>query len=284
MKISKVPLRIDFAGGTTDIQPFPRKYGGAVLNAAINYYVNGWLKTNQGITLQYSCHAPTHSGLGTSTAMSLAWLSLILKKHNPRILADKVLEIEHDIGLTSGKQDQYTSVLGGINFLQFLDDKVKVTRLNLPQSTVSRLESNFLICYNKNLKRFVDLNRVVVKKLNQGNPIVINSLKNMKRIAFEMKKTLEKKQFAEFAELMNEEWHYRSKMFPTFASKEINLLVKKCLENGALGAKVLGSCNGGVVLAYCDNKTKLKQSLSRLKNIKYFDFKFDFKGLQVHTI
>ena len=43
MKIKKLisPVRIDFGGGTTDISPFKDKYGGCVLNAAINRYVEG---------------------------------------------------------------------------------------------------------------------------------------------------------------------------------------------------------------------------------------------------
>ena len=36
VKRVKAPVRIDFGGGTTDVQPFPKMYGGAVLNAAIN--------------------------------------------------------------------------------------------------------------------------------------------------------------------------------------------------------------------------------------------------------
>jgi len=41
IKRARVPVRIDFGGGTTDIYPFTHTYGGAVLNAAINKYVSG---------------------------------------------------------------------------------------------------------------------------------------------------------------------------------------------------------------------------------------------------
>ncbi|MHA1380642.1 MAG: GHMP family kinase ATP-binding protein [Candidatus Helarchaeota archaeon] len=47
---SKAPLRISFAGGGTDVPPFPEKEGGCVLNATINKYAYGSLKPrNDGI-------------------------------------------------------------------------------------------------------------------------------------------------------------------------------------------------------------------------------------------
>ena len=42
---SKVPLRISFGGGGTDISPYKDEKGGLVLNATIDKYAYGTLKT-----------------------------------------------------------------------------------------------------------------------------------------------------------------------------------------------------------------------------------------------
>ena len=63
---SKAPLRISFAGGGTDVPPYPQQRGGVVLNATINKYAYGTLiptndKTLTVQSLDYDVVAKYHS-------------------------------------------------------------------------------------------------------------------------------------------------------------------------------------------------------------------------------
>jgi D-glycero-alpha-D-manno-heptose-7-phosphate kinase len=49
---AKAPLRISFAGGGTDVPPFPEQEGGLVLNATINRYAYGTLRPRDDESIQ----------------------------------------------------------------------------------------------------------------------------------------------------------------------------------------------------------------------------------------
>jgi D-glycero-alpha-D-manno-heptose-7-phosphate kinase len=49
---AKAPLRVSFAGGGTDVAPFPEREGGLVLNATINRYAYGTLRPRRDEDIQ----------------------------------------------------------------------------------------------------------------------------------------------------------------------------------------------------------------------------------------
>jgi D-glycero-alpha-D-manno-heptose-7-phosphate kinase len=53
---AKAPLRISFAGGGTDVPPFPAQQGGLVLNATINRYAYGTLRPRKDDSIQIHSH------------------------------------------------------------------------------------------------------------------------------------------------------------------------------------------------------------------------------------
>src|SRR5436190_18973731 len=48
---AKAPLRVSFAGGGTDVPPFPEREGGLVLSATINRYAYGALRPREDETI-----------------------------------------------------------------------------------------------------------------------------------------------------------------------------------------------------------------------------------------
>ncbi len=272
IKQVKAPVRIDFAGGTTDISPFKDKYGGAVLNAAINKYVIGKLvATDKKVNLQYSGDIPTSSGLGTSGVMNLVWLALVLKTKNKIELAERVYDLEKAIGIIGGKQDQYAGALGGINFLEFKREKVKITRLNLSKKIIKELENKLVLVYTGKPHLSTDTNKAMIDNLKKGKNV--KNLLAIKEIAKEMKNYLLKGNLEGFAELMNKETDEREKLHKSMLrTKEV---IKTGLANGASAAKICGSGGGGSILFFGDKK-KLKKKFGR----KIIDFKFDFNGLR----
>ena len=111
---SRVPLRIDLAGAWTDVPIFARVHAGAVVNAAINQYVEGRLESQSnpdagqpGIRISYESSLPSGAGLGGSAALNVCWLSLISTIHESdpqwrRELAEKAFDLEKLLGIVGG--------------------------------------------------------------------------------------------------------------------------------------------------------------------------------------
>ncbi len=282
LKIKKfmAPVRIDFGGGTTDISPFKDKYGGCILNAAINRYVVGELRVDSKKThLEYTGNIPTSSGLGTSGVMNLVWLSLISqggKKLDDKYkiqLAETTYKLEQAMGLVGGKQDQYAGALGGINFMEFKKDKVTVQRLNLKKDFIKKLEDKLVLVYTGKPHFSGNTNKAMMDNLKKGKNN--ENLLRIKRITIEMKNALLNQDLEKFSQLMNEETKERTKLHESIVPKKTQEIIKLAMNNGAIAAKVCGSGGGGSILFFGDKK-KLKQKFK--DNV--IDFKFDFKGLR----
>jgi D-glycero-alpha-D-manno-heptose-7-phosphate kinase len=263
------------------MSPFKDKYGGCVLNAAINRYVIGELIVDSKKThLEYTGNVPTSSGLGTSGVMNLVWLGLISQRKDnfdldyKRKLAETVYKMEQAMGLVGGKQDQYASAFGGINFMEFKKDDVKIERLNLSKEFIKELESKLILVYTGKPHFSGNSNKAMMDNLRKGKNN--SNLIKIKKIAIDMKKALLNKDMNKFAELMNEETRERKRLDKSIIPENIQNIIDFGMENGAIAAKVCGSGGGGSIL-FLGNKQKLKRKFGE----KIIDFKFDFDGLRI---
>jgi len=275
IKKIRAPVRIDFAGGTTDIKEFASKYGGAVLNAAINHYVFGKLtKSNSGTRLEYHADIPTSSGLGTSSAMNVVWLALITHIKDKKKIAESVFKIEQASKESSvnGKQDQYASAFGGINYLEFIGDEVKISQVKLKKEFIKKLESKLILVYSGESHYSGNSNKAMIDNLLKGK--VTDNLLRIKAIAGEMKDALLNEDLNSFSDLMNQETEERRKLSETTLSPQLKSIIDNGVKNGASGAKICGSGGGGSILFFGD-KARLKRYFGK----KAIEFKFDFSGL-----
>jgi len=274
IKKVRAPVRIDFAGGTTDIYPFTHKYGGAVLNAGINRYVKGEMfTTSKNIGLKYKGDVPTSSGLGTSGVMNLVWLALISKVKDKKILAEDVYDLEQSMELVGGKQDQYAGAFGGINLWEFKKDKVIKNEIKLGDNFIKEFESKLVLVYTGKPHFSGDTNKSAIDFLKKRKNI--QNLLKLKEIAKKMAKSLVKKDLYEFASLMNQETMERRMLHKSIVGSHLQKYIDKGMKNGAIAAKVCGSGGGGSVLFFTDNRERLEKVFGS----KVIQFKFDFKGI-----
>lgn len=144
----RCPVRIDLAGGWSDVPAYCNLKSGEVVNVAINHYVTAKkiIDKNRRMTVQYSTEIPIGSGLGTSGAMNVALLAAIAGEGRElEEIAELAFQFESLLGNTGGRQDQWASTFGGINHLTFRGDTVEIKRLDPSIEFCTWLQNHLLL-------------------------------------------------------------------------------------------------------------------------------------------
>ena len=306
---SRAPVRVDFAGGWTDVGLFAQGAGGAVVNATINHYVEGHLEAEEsdhpllmstlaapgiaraggeGLRVEYSSDLPSGSGLGTSSALNVVWLSL-LKSHvecdeDRARLAELAYQLESLLGIMGGKQDQYASAFGGFNHMRFGPEKeaVQVERLNVTPDMVQELESRLVLCYTGKQRLSGNIHENVWGQFRRGATSTVNALYAMRDCAHQMRRVLLEGNADAFAELLSENWRHQCALDPSVNNPQIEMLFEEAKVAGAAGGKACGAGGGGCLLFCAAPKRQPHVSDALAKaGARIIPFQFELTGVQV---
>ena len=80
--------------------------------------------------------------------------------------------------------------------------------------------------------------------------------------------------------LLQDHWQEKLKRSPEMCPDEIKNYIKIGLDNGALGAKLIGAGGGGFLLFVCNEKHQLRRKFNEL-GLRELTFRFDFLGAQI---
>src|SRR5436305_8985180 len=229
---ARAPLRIDFGGGWTDVPLYAEEHGGAVLNAAITRYAYGTLVPPgdaglyarvRGVPdgLHYSVDAPAGSGLGTSAAQTVLWVSLvktsIANVSDRREIADIACRVAKLLGIVGGKQDEYASALGGISFFSF-SDTVEAERLELDREFVRELHSRLVLVYSGESRVSGSIHERVWTRYRSGEREVVSALHRLRDLAGQMKEALLAHDISTFGTLIAENWRSQTELDDAIAT------------------------------------------------------------------
>ncbi|MBU0778422.1 GHMP kinase, partial [Patescibacteria group bacterium] len=102
---AKAPVRLDFAGGWTDVEEFAHTAHGHVVSATIDRYVTGTRATAEdgSLTISYQSDLPVGCGLGASAALNVVWLNLVrpelAERGDKAAIAEMAYGIEQALGI-----------------------------------------------------------------------------------------------------------------------------------------------------------------------------------------
>ena len=288
----RVPLRIDLAGGWSDIPPFARREGGAVLNAAITQYVTGdvWRSPEAGqenLRISYGLDLPAGAGLGSSAALSVAWLALVHANMghglDRRALAQKACDLGALLGILGGKQAEYASALGGVNLMRFGED-VQVEPLDLAPEVREGLEARLVLCYSGRARLSGDIHDRVWGAYERGDAGVRGCLAELRDVALAMREALVRGDFARAAGLMSRNWAAQKRLHPSITNADVERLLAAALGASALAGKACGAGGGGCLVFLADPpRVHAVRTALRNAGAQVIDARIDWDGVVLRS-
>jgi len=249
-----------------------------VYNRIVNDFNNG---TPLSFKMTTFLDAPPGSGLGSSSTLVVAmvkayveWLSLPMGEYDIAHLAYQIERI--DVGLSGGKQDQYSATFGGFNFIEFYkDDKVIVNPLRIKNWIKDELEESIVLYYSGKSRSSAEIIDQQIRNSEKGNVQTIEGMHQLKEAAFKMKEAILKGDINNFSLLIKNSWLAKKKTASSISNPMIENIFEVAIQNGAISGKISGAGGGGYIMFVVDplNKMRLVNALSNLEgNVINFHF------------
>lgn len=241
-----------------------------------------------GFELFLNSDFPMKSGLGGSAVVAATILGcfnhLRKDKFDNYELAELAYQAERIYqGISGGWQDQYATIFGGINFMEFNFDKNQVHPLRINNDLIYELEENLILCYTGMNHESGEIHDNQKEKMKDAN---IKELvrKNVK-LTYQMRDQLLRGKLLEFGNSLHDAWQLKKNFSNNISNSNFDGLYDFAKANGAIGGKILGAGGGGYFLFYCSPYEKLNLvNALRERGNEVRNFRFDGNGLTTWSI
>ena len=237
----------------SSINALPEKHALELLTRTVKFYA-----PKSGLKISTNCKAPQGSGIGGSSALSVALHGALNKFTGKKYSKQEMIEIARNIetqiiGVPAGYQDYFPAMYGG--FRSVKPGFIRVGTETLPVKA-KELTRHFILCYTVKPTNSGINNWEVTKKTLDGHKKVIRNLKTISKCALEMHQLLKKGRITGIAPVFDREWKARKQLAPNISTPKMEKLIQSALKKGALAAKVCGAGGGGCVAFIVPPKKK----------------------------
>lgn len=208
-----------------------------------------------GFEMEVAADYPVGSGLGGSAAVAAAVIGCFNEFRSDPWDRHQISEMSFQaerliLSIPGGWQDQYATVFGGFNYMEFTADHNVILPLRLDQKTVAELEESLLLCYTGRSHDSGAIHRDQRARLAAPESDGSDIGSKKKELVLEMKRKLLRGDVYGYGRLLHEAWLLKKQDSPMIADGEIDQIYSHAIANGALGGKLLGAGGGGYFLFF----------------------------------
>lgn len=246
------------------------------------------VKPDFGFELFVHSEFPMGSGLGGSAVVSAAILGCFNQFRQDKWDLHELAELAYQaerlyFGIAGGWQDQYATVFGGINFMEFEMDQNIVHPLRIPNNTLLELEESLVLCNVGGIHDSGNIHQDQRERLQQDD--LNKKVKSNVELTYEIRNHLLRGRLIQFGQALNEAWQLKRQFSSKISNSFIDQLYEGAMQNGAIGGKLLGAGGGGFFIFYSApfQRHRLIKWLES-KQLKIHPFRFDPDGLKSWTV
>ena len=225
-----------------------------------------------GVELTTIADVPSSgSGLASSSALSVGLAHSLRKFKKLKITKKTLAEDACDIEINKckkpiGMQDQYSTAFGGLNKIEFSNNKVIVKKIPLNDQDLTIFKNHLMLFYT-GINRQADKILTNIKK--SGNQF--KNYEELSYLAKNFEKELLNKNFQNCGEILHENWNLKRSLDKSVSSINLDNIYSIAKKSGAVGGKILGAGGGGyfLFLVKPKYKKKLKNNLKKLQEINF---------------
>ncbi len=278
----RVRLVSDDTGELAEYTPGRLPYDGRLdlLKAPYNLVYPG-----ASLEVRSEAEAPPGSGLGGSSSLAVALVAALLKasgreanRHEVAMLAYRAEREE--LRQLGGYQDQFAAAYGGINYMEFSREGVRVEGLRLDQDLRLELQYRTLLFYLGKARRSYEIHGDMQRRYEEDKERQREHRRALREIASGMRSALLKGDLEEFGELIHKGWLEKKSMSDMISDELIDRAYEVAREAGAIGGKVLGAGGGGHFMAFV-RPEKRGSVISALSSIGLVPVQFKFEKMGV---
>lgn len=237
-----------------------------------------------GFELYIHSDFPMNSGLGGSAVVSAAILGCFNQfrqdKWDLHELAELAFQAERlYLGVAGGWQDQYATVFGGFNFMEFRMDQNIVHPLRIHPDILLELEESLILCDTGTPHNSGDIHIDQRQQMKQES--IRQMVQSNVELTYLMRNHLLRGRLIQFGQALHDAWQFKRQFSSKISNRRLDHLYENARAHGAVGGKLLGAGGGGFFLFYVPpfRKHAVIDNLE-LSGLKIHPFRFEHEGLR----
>lgn len=244
-----------------------------------------FFRPEKGFNMITESFAPAGAGLAGSSTLNIACIGALNKLVGNRYDPDRFIPIAaavecQVIKVPTGYQDYYSAQYGGVACIHFSPEGMRREPLSIDIAT---LEKRIAVCYTGEPRNSGTNNWEITKRHIDGDTELFEIFESIRDTSLELRSALLENDWNAVGPILYRAHYERQRLSPNITTPQMELLINKALNNGAIAAKVCGAGGGGCMAFFCEEgrRADVEAALAEEEGAEVLDWRLAAEGLMV---